>query len=86
MAVVRCGHCSRWYWRYPGDHIPAGYCQLACWEARRHKYAPLFSAPYYRAKLLAHMAEVHGTSDVNDWFNCPGCERIELEYQRSLTA
>jgi hypothetical protein len=86
MAVVACGHCRNWYWRYNKRHPPSGYCSVDCWEKRRRKAAPMFAAPYYRAKMLAHRRDVHGTNDVNAWFNCPGCERIEAEYQRSLTA
>ncbi len=89
MSVVRCGHCGVFYWRYWGDsprHAPRGYCSTACWPDRRKKPLPLFSAPYSRACLLAHRAEVHGTDDVNSWFNCPGCDQIEAEYQRSITS
>lgn len=86
MAVVACGHCRMWYWRYNGQHPPSGYCSLLCYESRKRKAStPLFSAPYYRAKIQEHRREFHGTDDVLAWFDCPGCERIEAEYQRSLT-
>ena len=91
MAVLRCTHCRRTFWQFPGrakvSFLPNGYCTWPCFEARRKRRSrPGPDSPAsIRLLIAAHRKIAH---DGQPWMifydNCAGCERLEEKLLNSL--
>jgi hypothetical protein len=89
MRVSLCtnSECKRAYVRFRRDHPPAGFCSVGCKEAhaKRHpRYDPERIPAFFVSLIRDHLEKAHHTSDVNAWFDCAECDRIQAAYAESL--
>lgn len=83
MAVGVCSHCGHDYWRYGPSTVPARYCSIPCWEARKKPAPPSDIDPHLMlAEIRAYLARWHQSAE---WLTDEACcEALQRRYAGAL--
>lgn len=89
MAVSKCSHCRAPFWNYRPAPVRSGYCSQVCSDARKKKatnpkYEDEQAVTGVVSEMRKHYREVHGTSDLTEWFDCPECQRLDRRKVEAL--
>jgi hypothetical protein len=87
--VAKCSHCRTPFWNYSPSPVHAGYCSETCWQARKRKgvdpkYVDQQAVVSVISEMRKHYLQVHGTSDLTEWFDCEECQRLDRRKAESL--
>jgi hypothetical protein len=90
MATAKCTHCRQPYWNYRPPPVPLGYCSQPCFDARKKKavnpkYEDEQAVIAVNSELQRHYREIHHSSDLPEWFDCPECIRLDQRKIDALT-